>query len=94
MRMPEIVEGAFSTGGMIIKWKITKRKEEWILILIKAFDRINRIDRNFFDHFPEENGQNLIAFGEMAYITCLFLIGRTMSSKQGVVIEFSSAEGG
>ena len=53
MRMPEIVEGAFSTGGMIIKWKITKRKEEWILILIKAFDRINRIDRNFFDHFPE-----------------------------------------
>ena len=40
MRMPKIVERAFSTGGLIVKWKITERIEEWILILIKAFDRI------------------------------------------------------
>jgi hypothetical protein len=39
----------FTAGG---ERKITERIEEWILILIKAFDRINRVDRNFFDHFP------------------------------------------
>ena len=54
---------------LIFLWLVFKK--EWILIFIKAVDRIYRINRNFFARFPDENGQTLSPSAKRYYPTTI-----------------------
>jgi hypothetical protein len=69
----------------------TEKQNGMDSIFKKLLDRINRIYRIFFDHFPEENGQTTcargahVASGEVIN-TRIFVIGITIPGNHCILL--------